>query len=208
MTRFLLVRHGEHDLLSNGVIAGRQPGVHLNSLGQHQAEQLGESLALLPIDAIYCSPLERACETAAPLARKIKVEPSIAEEFNEVDMGDWTNRSLAELDKSPQWRQWNSFRSGTRAPNGETMVDVQQRVLRKLSMLRENHRLVAIFTHADVIRATLVYFLGMPIDLLLRIDVAPGSVSAISMGADFVRVDCVNLAPSGIKSFDHRHRQH
>ena len=205
MTRFLLVRHGEHDFLVNGVIAGRQSGVRLNSLGQQQAEQLGESLALLPIDAIYCSPLERACETAAPLARKIKVEPNISEEFNEIEMGDWTNRSLAELDKSPQWRQWNCFRSGTRAPNGETILDVQQRVLRKLSVLREKHRFVAIFTHADVIRATLVYFLGMPIDLLLRIDVAPGSVSAISIGVDFVRVDCVNLTPSGIKSFHHRH---
>src|SRR5947209_10471268 len=207
MTRFLLVRHAEHDFLTKRVIAGRQLGVHLNSLGRHQAEQLGESLALLPIDAIYCSPLERACETAAPLARKIKVEPNISEEFNEVDMGDWTNRSLAELDESPQWRQWNSFRSGTTAPNGEAMVDVQQRVLRKLSVLREKHQLVAIFTHADVIRATLVYFLGMPIDLLLRIEVAPGSVSAISIGADFVRVDGVNLAPAGIKAFDHRHRQ-
>src|SRR5436309_3460031 len=97
MTRFLFIRHADHDLLHQGKIAGRLPGVHLSSLGREQANELPNRLPVLPIDSIYCSPLERACETAEPLAARLEIKVEIAEEFNEVNMGDWTNRSLEEL---------------------------------------------------------------------------------------------------------------
>ncbi|HYY14570.1 MAG TPA: histidine phosphatase family protein, partial [Chthoniobacterales bacterium] len=77
MTNFLFIRHTAHDFLGQK-IPGRLAGVHLNALGIEQAEQLGERLSILPIDAIYCSPLERACETAAPLAKQLKIEPRIS----------------------------------------------------------------------------------------------------------------------------------
>ena len=48
----------------------------------------------LPIDAIYCGPLERVCETAAPLARNLGLPVEIAPDFDEIEMGDWTNRSV------------------------------------------------------------------------------------------------------------------
>src|SRR5437868_12675394 len=106
MTQFLFVRHAAHDLLERGVIAGRQPGVHLNALGKKQAEQIAERLSTLPIDAIYCSPLERACETAAPLATMLNLPVQIAEEFNEIDFGAWTNCAFGDLDIVPLWQQW------------------------------------------------------------------------------------------------------
>lgn len=202
MTQFLFVRHGTHDLVSHGVICGRQPGVHLNSLGQQQAADLARNLSALPIDAIYSSPLERARETAEPLVRHLNRELHIAEEFNELDMGDWTGRTLAELDRIAGWKRWNSFRSGTSAPNGEWMLDVQRRVLTKVDQLRNRHRMVAIFTHGDVIRAALVYFLGLPIDLLLRIEIDLASVSSVSLSEDFIRVDWVNFTNRLVSTLD------
>ena len=86
MTQFLFIRHGTHDLLRTGVLSGRRADVHLNALGRQQAQQIGERLATMPIDAIYCSPLERACETAGPLAAKLGVAVRTAEEFNEIDI--------------------------------------------------------------------------------------------------------------------------
>jgi probable phosphomutase (TIGR03848 family) len=192
MTQFLFVRHGAHDLLTTGVITGRQPDVHLNALGREQAKQIAERLATMPIDAIYCSPLERARETAGPLAAKLGAALRIAEEFNEIDVGVWTGRTVAELENVPEWRQWNSFRSGAVAPGGESMVAVQARAVEKVSALRTQHSFVMIFTHAEIIRAVLAHFLGVHLDLFLRIEIDPASASWIELHEAAVRVRLVN----------------
>ena len=199
MTHFLLVRHGAHDLLTPGVICGRQPEVHLNALGNRQAEQIAERLGTMPIDAIYCSPLERALETAGPLAAKLGMAPRVAEEFNEIDVGVWTNRTLAELENIPAWQQWNAFRSGSAAPGGESMLGVQARVVRKVSELRTRHSFVTIFTHADIIRAVLAHFLGVHLDLFLRIEIDPASASWIELHEAAVRVRLVNGNVCGLE---------
>jgi broad specificity phosphatase PhoE len=192
MTRFLFVRHGAHDFIERGVIAGRQPGVHLNAQGRKQAEQIAEALSTLPIDAIYCSPLERACETASPWAAKVGLTLQIAEEFNEIDFGAWTNCAFAELEDVPEWKQWNSFRSGSAAPGGESMVAVQARATRKVLELRTRHSFVAIFTHGDIIRAVLAHFLGVHLDLFLRIEIDLASASWIELHEAAVRIRLVN----------------
>ena len=68
MTTFYLIRHATNDYLKENKIAGWLPGVHLNAEGRKQSEQLAQRLAGKPIRAIYSSPLERARETAEPLA--------------------------------------------------------------------------------------------------------------------------------------------
>jgi broad specificity phosphatase PhoE len=191
MTNFLFIRHTAHDFLGHK-IPGRLPGVHLNAVGVQQAERVGERLSILPIDAIYCSPMQRACETAAPLAKRLEIELEISDAFNEIDMGEWTNKTLSELDGLPEWRSWNGFRSTAVAPGGESMLDVQTRVVSKLSELRERHRCVAIFSHGDVIRGALAHFLGLHLDLMSRLEIDPGSVSLVQLYEDSVVVRLVN----------------
>jgi probable phosphoglycerate mutase len=204
MTHFLFVRHAAHDLLPRGVIAGRQRGVHLNAIGKEQAEKIANALAALPIDAIYCSPLERACETAAPLANKLRLPLQIADEFNEIDFGDWTNCPFVRLDDVPEWQRWNRFRSAAFTPGGDSMLAVQTRALAKISEVRTRHSFVAVFTHGDVIRAVLAHFLGVHLDLFQRIEIDPASASLIELHATSVRVRCVNFPagdPAGIRFF-------
>jgi broad specificity phosphatase PhoE len=191
MTNCLFIRHTAHDYLGNK-IPGRLPGVHLNASGVKQAEQLGERLSVLPIDAIYCSPLERACETAAPLAKRLKIEPRISEAFNEVEFGEWTNKTVADLDASPEWRNWNILRGSAAAPGGESMLEVQARVVREISGLRERYRCVAIFSHGDVIRGALAHYLGLHLDLLARLEIDPGSISLVQIYESAVVVRVVN----------------
>jgi broad specificity phosphatase PhoE len=192
MTRFLFVRHAAHDLLSLGVIAGRQSGVHLNALGMKQAEQIADRLSVLPIEAIYCSPLERACETAAPLASRLGLPLQIAEEFNEIDFGDWTNCAFVELNGVPEWQRWNQFRSAACTPNGDSMLAVQARTLAKMFELRTCHEFVAVFTHGDVIRAVLAHFLGVHLDLFQRIEIDCCSASLVELDEQSIRVRLVN----------------
>lgn len=196
MTNFLFIRHAAHDYLGRA-IAGRLAGVHLNERGCAQAEHLAEKLSLLPIDAVFSGPLERARETAEPIARQFNLPIQIAEEFTEIEFGDWTDRAFANLNDVSEWRHFNTFRSSTAPPNGELMLEVQTRVLRKLSELRVQHSFVAIVSHGDAIRATLAHFLGVPLDLFQRIEIDPASLSLVECGDDYVRVRLLNAPSTG-----------
>src|SRR3954464_8303596 len=139
VTNFLFIRHGRHDYLGRA-IAGRKAGVHLNEDGRREAEHLPEKLSLLPIDAIYSSPMDRVRETAEPTARQFNLPLQIADEFTEIGVGEWEDRAFAELSQQPLWNHINAFRSSTAFPNGELMLEVQVRAIRKLNELRGKHR--------------------------------------------------------------------
>jgi broad specificity phosphatase PhoE len=193
MTGFLFVRHTSHDLITSK-IAGRMPGVHLNARGLAAAERLAEDLSCLPIRQIYCGPLERARQTAEPLSRKLNLPLHVAAAFDEIETGEWTGKTFEELKSDPEWQKWNAFRSSSRAPGGEVMLDVQSRVLNKLSQLSAgaDQGLTAIFSHGDVIRATVAYFLAVPLDLFLRIAIDPGSLTWIELYQDSALIKLVN----------------
>lgn len=196
VTNFLFIRHGRHDYLGRA-IAGRKAGVHLNDDGRKQAEHLAEKLSLLPVGAIYSSPMERVVETAEPIARRFNLPLQIAEEFTEIGVGEWEDRPFTELSQLPLWRTINGFRSSTRFPGGELMLEVQVRALRKLNELRGQHRFVVVVTHGDVVRAVMAHFLGMHLDLFLRIEIDPASLSLLEYGEDFAIVRMLNSPSSG-----------
>lgn len=180
MTTLLLIRHALCDPVGRS-IAGRAPGVHLNAEGQRQAKALADALGDLPLEALYSSPLERALETAQPLARRLGVAVEPLSELNELDFGDWTGRTLAELEPLPLWRRWNEARGSTTIPGGERMADVVGRALEAVERIRRarDGRLSAAVSHGDVLRGLLAHLLGMPLDLLSRLEVSPASVSVL-----------------------------
>jgi broad specificity phosphatase PhoE len=193
MTRFLLIRHAAHDLLGNS-LTGRMRGVVLNNDGRRQAQQLAARLAREDIAIVQSSPLERALQTAEPIAESLRTAVQIAPAMNEVDFGEWSGRSFRELDLDPRWERWNSVRSLTRAPQGESIADVQNRVLKHLQNVHvsEPGGTVAIVSHAEVIRAALLYFLGLPAEAYSKIEIGPASVSRLLLGNRDVRVVSLN----------------
>lgn len=190
MTTFYLIRHASNDYLVQNKIAGWLPGIHLNDEGRKQADQLAERIGKEPIRAIYSSPIERAVETAEPLARKLGAKIAVSKSFGEVGFGDWTDQPVPLLDKSEHWKRWNSFRSGTQPPKGEFMIEIQSRAVREMLRLRDQHpqEAIAVVTHGDIIKAAAAYFLGVPLDLFLRIDISPASVSIISIDEQGPRI--------------------
>jgi probable phosphoglycerate mutase len=194
-TVFLLVRHATNDFVGKA-LAGRAPGVHLNAEGVAQAERLAERLSAVPLAAIYVSPLERAVETAAPLAARLKLVPRACAGLHEIDCGDWTGRTFRELDVEAAWRTWVGQRSRARPPNGESIVEAQGRIVDAMNALREEHEgeTVALVTHGDVIKAALARVLRISLDDLEQFDIAPASVSIIVAGAGWTQVRLVNDA--------------
>ncbi|MEW6250325.1 MAG: histidine phosphatase family protein [Planctomycetota bacterium] len=193
MVTFLLIRHAHTDAVGRR-IAGRMPNVGLSPAGRAQLDALAARIGEQPVQRLLSSPLERARETAAAVARVLRIEVEFAEELNELDFGAWTGRTFAELAPDPLWQQYNAFRSGTRMPGGEVMLEVQARVVGLIQRLREtaDGQAIALVTHGDVIRAALAYYLGIPLDLILRFEVDPASVSAVRLDDDGPHVLCIN----------------
>jgi probable phosphoglycerate mutase len=192
-TTFLLIRHASHDYLGRA-IAGWLAGVHINAQGREEALRLAEGLAGERIEALYSSPLDRTMDTAEILAHRLGLHIHMEEGFGEVRFGEWTGAAFDDLAKDPRWEAYNRFRSGTRPPGGELLLEVQERAIRAMERIREDHpgETVAVVSHGDVIKAVAMYYLGMPMDLLERFDVAPASVTEIEVGDWGARVMRLN----------------
>jgi probable phosphomutase (TIGR03848 family) len=193
MTTFLLIRHATNDMVGKS-LAGWTPNVHLNEEGRAQAEHLAERLAAVPLKAIFSSPLERAVETAEPLAKRLGLDIQIMPGVGEIQFGEWTGRTIKELADTPTWGNIQRFPSGTRIPGGETLREMQNRVIDALEALRADYpkEIVAVFAHADVVKAMVAHYLGVHLDLFQRIVISPASVSIIAVGDGGPHVLCVN----------------
>jgi probable phosphomutase (TIGR03848 family) len=194
VTTFVLIRHALH-LLDAGRIAGRMPGVHLSPAGLEQAARLPQRLAEVPLDAVCCSPIERAMETARPLAEARGIEVQTCEALLEIDYGAWTGQSIGDLRDADGWAQWNSFRSGRRVPDGESMLEIQARVVGLMLQMHAERpeAVIALVSHGDVIKAALAWALGTPLDLVQRIEVATASVSVVVVADHGPWVLCANV---------------
>ena len=193
MTRFLFIRHAAIDGLGQR-IAGRGPGNPLNRQGRAQAVQLGLQLSARPIAAIYTSPQARTTETADALALRLGVTPVTLNELDELDFGAWAGHTYAELHELPEWHLFNKFRSITRMPGGELLLEVQSRVIACVDRLRRFHdsTTVALVSHGDVIRAALLFYLGAPLDSILRLEISPASVSTVIIDDHSTRILAIN----------------
>lgn len=183
-TVILLVRHALNDWVKAGKLAGRTPGVHLNDRGEEQARRLADRMADYPIRAIYASPLERARETAAALARLLDLPVKTSTAISEVDYGDWTGKDLKELATMPQWMLVQGRPSAVRFPAGESIWEMQHRAVEEIERLAaaHAHETIALVSHADVIKAALAHYLGLHLDQFQRLVISPASLSILTFG--------------------------
>src|SRR5574339_475660 len=129
MPLLLLIRHGENDYVKTSKLAGRLPGIHLNERGQKQAQALGEALGPVPIKALYSSPLERAMETAQPIATSHKLEICQEPGLMDADVGKWQGKSLKVLRLTNAWKIVQHSPSRFQFPEGESFIDLQTRIV-------------------------------------------------------------------------------
>lgn len=195
MTLFYLVRHGEP--AASGRINGRTPGVGLSERGRAEVSLVADRLAAADILALYSSPLQRTRETAEILAERFDLPVGYREDLIELDFGEWTGLTFDEVRADHRWPPWQSWRSIAVIPGGENMREVQNRVVGALFELQREHPEggVAIVSHGDVIRAALLFALGMPLDLYSRLEISLASVSTIRIDDSGIRVPAINERP-------------
>lgn len=184
MTTFLLIRHGENEFVKDGRLAGRLPDVHLNKSGHAQAEALAISLQTIPIKTVYCSPLERAMETAQPVAKSLGVEITIRAGLLETDYGTWEGKTLKSLRRRKLWATVQNHPSLMRFPNGESFAECQTRIVTEIERIRRQHKskdIIACIYHSDPIKLTVAYYLGMPLDNFQRLVISTATITTMQI---------------------------
>lgn len=181
-TTLLFVRHGSTPT-TNKILPGRAAGLHLSDEGRKQAGAVADRIsALKRVDAVYSSPLERAKETAAPIAKARKLRVRTERGLLECDFGEWTGAKLADLAKKPEWAGVQMRPSGFRFPAGESFREMQSRMSDTVARLCLQHvgGVVVCVSHADPIKAAVADALGTHLDLFQRIVISPCSVTTIA----------------------------
>lgn len=202
-TLVLLVRHGLTGTTGKR-LPGREPGLHLSAAGQRMAEQVAERVAALPkVDAVYASALERAQETARPIARATGLRVRTRAALADTDTGEWTGRLLSQLSRKPEWKTVQRTPSTFRFPDGESFPESQLRITTAIEAICATHPggTVVAVSHADPIKLALAQALGMHLDHFQRLTIAPCSVSAVLYGAHSPQVLTVNSPPDGSTLF-------
>jgi 2,3-bisphosphoglycerate-dependent phosphoglycerate mutase len=159
-----LVRHGESAFNAAGRIQG-QLDPPLSELGQRQGQALAAALATLPIEAVYCSPLQRAMQTAAPLAAELKLELRTLDGLKELNAGIFQGKTWPEVhDEFPaEAARWTSQDPDFRIPQGESRRELMSRGRAAFDTIREcGCRQVAVVAHGGILAAALKAMLEVP----------------------------------------------
>lgn len=161
MSVLTLVRHGEAEGNDEHRFLG-QADVPLSPAGREQARRVGERLAALGVEAIVSSDLQRAVDTARPLAELTGLPIRTDARLREIANGEWSNLLATEIEAG--WPDlWARYQEGqdVERPGGERWSTVQERVVAALLDLGAGQRTV-VFSHGGPTLAAALWAAGAP----------------------------------------------
>ena len=168
-TRFILVRHGESNVMVDGVVGGLKTCSGLSAKGQQQANLLGERFVTGSegsIDIVYSSPLPRARETTEIVLRvaSINHEINIHDDLEEFRLGEadgLTWEQVREKYELSDFEQRDPFVAII--PGADSRAGFRHRVGEALSFVAQNHQgaTVLIGCHGGVISAAMAIAFGL-----------------------------------------------
>ena len=181
-TKLVLARHAV-TAQTGPLLSGRAPGIDLSDKGKDQAAALGQRLAALPIAAVYASPIERTTQTAEAVAAHHNLPVLPLPGVIEADYGEWTGGKISDLAKTDLWRTVQRAPSRARFPSGESLSEMQARMVTALEMVVAEHagEIIVVVSHADPIKAAIAHYTGLHLDLFQRIVVSPASVTVLEL---------------------------
>jgi probable phosphoglycerate mutase len=120
---------------------------------------------------------------------------SAREDLGEGKCGDWTGLQIDEqLRASALWRQMETQPSTARYPGGESVTEMQMRMVMALEAIRRTHggETIAVVSHADPLRSAIAFYLGLHLDMFQRMQIHPASISEIEFSGARHQVVRVN----------------
>jgi len=197
MAIIYLVRHGKTDFIGKK-LCGNLPGIHLNEEGREQAQKAADYLSNFPIKAIYSSPIERAFETAEIIGYQSSLQVYPADYLREIHFGDLQGKGEKDLLDHPLWKKFNTLPADVCFPNGESVVEVRNRVAKGLEILShefgKEDQLVCV-AHSEVLRLAVCWLLDLPLDNFHRLTIDPASISKIEITPERKKLWLLNYRP-------------
>jgi 2,3-bisphosphoglycerate-dependent phosphoglycerate mutase len=182
------VRHGMQEVPPGSFTPGLWADPPLSGIGRRQAATVGAALAAEPIDAVVCSNLERARQTAREVAGPHDLEPVVYPELREVE----TYRDVPDgvrLEDVMSPVMWHGVRERFDrelrwdvSPFSEGSTEFRSRIVTVVEGILALHKgsQLAIVCHGGVINAYLGHLLGLRQDMFFR--PAHASVSRVLAG--------------------------
>jgi broad specificity phosphatase PhoE len=171
--------------------------IPLDDAGLAQADALASALAGTPLGEVVTSPLIRAVQTAEVLARGRGFEVARDPRLGDLRIGAWEGKPQAEVVASTDYRRMLAA-PDERAPGGESLREVSRRARAAIDQILADNpagEAVAVITHAAVVRALVLDLLDAPLESFEELDVAPGSITAISFAGATPRLRVVGWTP-------------
>jgi broad specificity phosphatase PhoE len=181
--KLILIRHGETHWNKDGLVQGGDSDIELNDTGLEQARKIAAFLKNEPIIAILSSPLQRAVATAEVIASQHQLPVEIDQGLKELKVGDLEGMSISNLRTtfSRFLLQWRQDGEAMKLPNGESLVDLQQRVWKVIEGLLEEHKdgTAVVVSHYFVTLTIILKALNLPLDCLTKFKLDLGGVSIL-----------------------------
>ena len=188
--KLILIRHGETYWNHERRVQGADSDIELNDTGLEQARKLAAFLENEPVAAILSSPLQRAKATADVIAGHHQLPVEIDQGLRELKVGELEGMSVSNLSTtfSQFLMQWWQEGGPMKLPNGESLVELQQRAWKAVERLLGRHKTnpepsekttVIIVSHYFVTLAIILKALNLPLDCFTKFKVDLGGVSIL-----------------------------
>ncbi|MEY6435299.1 bifunctional RNase H/acid phosphatase [Corynebacterium pseudotuberculosis] len=187
-TRFLLLRHGQTPMSAARQYSGLS-NPSLSDLGRYQAECAAQYLASRGgIDVIVASPLKRCQETAAAVARSLRMSDiRTVDELREMDFGQWDGLTFSQAHESdPELHQQWLADPKIAPPGGESLVQAHRRIKKAREELQREYgeSTVLVVSHVTPIKSIVRQALDAPAGMFHRMHLDLASLSIAEFYSD------------------------
>jgi len=193
--QMIFVRHGETIWNKEGRVQGVSD-IELSSVGRKQAHSLAINLKDYAISAIHASPLKRAYQTADIIGQYLKLNIETHRELMEMDQGDFEGFTFQDLmsRESDFLKTWRTDPVSVKMPNGESLIELQQRAWRALEKIIDRAENALIVSHNFTIAALLCRLRNVSLAGFRRACVDPASKTVVKLadGGNNVIIELFN----------------
>jgi alpha-ribazole phosphatase len=158
MSELLFIRHAETDMA--GTFCGHSDP-EVNARGRIQLSELINRLRTENIGLVYTSDLRRAHTTGMAIAEAFNVDCHVRSALREINFGQWEGMTWKEIERRDDVyaRCWMAEYPRLPAPDGESLIDFERRVLDEVKFLSLQAEAagcrIAVVTHAGMLRTVL-----------------------------------------------------
>lgn len=170
-TRLILVRHGESKKNILGIFESSKDGFPLTENGIKKAKDAGEKIKKIGADAIYCSPINRAQNTAEIIGEVVGIKPVVADELWEVRSGDWEGEPHDDSSGNLGRIVYNTlphdeYYKTPRGKTGESWQQVEDRMAKLAQDVLKKHQgqTVVIVSHEGPLMTLMKYLKNLTIE--------------------------------------------